>query len=149
MQAVQLCQRNRARGYFIAEANPGAASQAITRRYARHRVGWAILATDGAADPLLYLGLANWSAIAADPTQASRLLHRAAAWEEHADPNGSQFPRAKRHDEQDPRGSSGASIDFAESTSFLNQIAPPAAHPAKGFAGGGAGQLHVLVSERL
>jgi len=72
IQAVQAAHRNRAEGYFIAEADPNAADHAITRRYTRQRVGWAILATDGAADLLQHLGLANWPAIAADPTQASR-----------------------------------------------------------------------------
>jgi len=100
MQAVQLARRNRAEGYFIAEADPNAAAQAISRRYTRHRIGWAILATDGAADLLRHLGLANWPAIAADPTQASRLLHRASVWEAYADPDGHQLPRAKRHDDK-------------------------------------------------
>ncbi|MDQ3431585.1 MAG: hypothetical protein M3467_05085 [Actinomycetota bacterium] len=100
MQTVQSSQRNRAGGYFIAEADPGAAYQAITRRYSRRHVGWAILATDGAVDLLQHLGLDNWPAIAADPTQASRLLHRASAWEAYADPDGRQLPRAKRHDDK-------------------------------------------------
>ena len=100
MQAVESSQRNRAGGYFIAEADPGAAHQAITRRYSRGHVGWAILATDGAVDLLRHLGLDNWPAIAADPTQASRLLHRASAWEAYADPDGHQLPRAKRHDDK-------------------------------------------------
>lgn len=100
MQAIQLSQRNRAGGYYIAEADPDAANQAIIRRYARQRVDWAILTTDGAADLLLHLGLADWSAIAADPSQASRLLHRASDWEAHGDPDGSQLPRAKRHDDK-------------------------------------------------
>jgi len=100
MQAVQLSQRNRAEGYFIAEADPNAAAQAISRRYTRHRIGWAILATDGAADLLRHLGLANWPAIAADPTQASRLLRRASAWEAYTDPDGRQLPRTKRHDDK-------------------------------------------------
>ena len=99
-RAVQSSQRNRAGGYFIAETDPGAAHQAITRRYSRRHVGWAILATDGAMDLLQHLGLDNWPAIAADPTQASRLLRRASAWEAYADPDGRQFPRAKRHDDK-------------------------------------------------
>jgi len=57
-------------------------------------------ATDGAVDVLQHLGLDNWPAIAADPTQASRLLHRASVWEAYADPDGHQLPRAKRHDDK-------------------------------------------------
>jgi len=100
MQAVESSQRNRAGGYFIAEADPGAAHQAITRRYSRGHVGWAILATDGTVDLLRHLGLDNWPAIAADPTQLSRLLRRASDWEAHTDPDGSRLPRAKRHDDK-------------------------------------------------
>ena len=100
MQAAQLSRRNRSEGYFIAEADPDAAAQAISRHYTRHQVGWAILATDGAADLLRHLGLADWPAIAADPTQASRLLRRASAWEAYADPDGRQLPRTKRHDDK-------------------------------------------------
>ncbi len=51
-------------------------------------------------DLLQHLGLDNWPAIAADPTQASRLLRRASAWEAYADPDGRQLPRAKRHDDK-------------------------------------------------
>jgi len=87
-------------GYFIAEADPAAAHQAITRRYSRRHVDWAILATDGAADLLQHLGLDNWPAIAAEPTQASRLLRSASAWEAYTDPDGRQLPRAKRHDDK-------------------------------------------------
>jgi len=100
IQIVQAAHRNRAEGYFIAEADPNASDHAITRRYTRRRVGWAVLATDGAADLLQHLGLANWPAIAADSTQSLRLLRRAADWEAHDDPDGSQLPRAKRHDDK-------------------------------------------------
>lgn len=100
MQAVQASQRNRTEGYYIAEADPDAARHAITRRYARAQVDWLILATDGASDLLQHLDLADWPALAADPTQSARLLREASDWEAHADPDGHQLPRAKRHDDK-------------------------------------------------
>ena len=62
---------------------------------------WIVLATDGAADTIQRLGLDDWDAIArTDQAGLSALLEHCREWEENVDPDGSQFPRAKRHDDK-------------------------------------------------
>lgn len=100
VQTVQRTQRNQPGGYWIAEAEPDAARHTLTRSYDRGEVEWCILATDGAADPIDHLGLANWRALAHAPSRLRELLHRCTDWEAHDDPDGCQLPRAKRHDDK-------------------------------------------------
>lgn len=93
--------RNRPGGYWIAEADPQAAYAAVTASYPLRTVQWAILATDGATDILPALGI-NWSTVASIPDHETlhELLVRCHNWEATIDPDGSQLPRSKRHDDK-------------------------------------------------
>jgi hypothetical protein len=100
LQAGQRVRRNVPGGYWIASANPEAAEHAITRTLPAASLDWIVLATDGAADTARHLGLGNWEAIARrDEATLSALLQHCREWEENSDPDGRQFPRAKRHDD--------------------------------------------------
>lgn len=93
--------RNRHDGYWIAEADPVAAQHAVTATYSRDAALWAILATDGATDTVPKLGT-DWPSVAATagPTDLLDLLQRCHDWEAHTDPNGTELPRSKRHDDK-------------------------------------------------
>jgi hypothetical protein len=64
LQHHQAQYRNRTGGYWIAEADPDAATHANCYSFSRDSVNWVIVATDGAADPLQALGLDDWHALA-------------------------------------------------------------------------------------
>lgn len=93
--------RNQSGGYWIAEADPKAAYEAITASYPLRTARWAVLATDGAMDILPALGI-NWSTVASIPDHETlhELLVRCHNWEATIDPDGSQLPRSKRHDDK-------------------------------------------------
>ncbi|WP_280409405.1 protein phosphatase 2C domain-containing protein [Nocardia brasiliensis] len=100
LQRQQRQRRNRAGGYWIAEADPTAAHHAIVEQLPPDDVSWVILATDGAAEPLVPLGV-TWPEIAdLGPDALSQLLDRCQQWEAHTDPDGQLQPRAKRHDDK-------------------------------------------------
>jgi hypothetical protein len=62
---------------------------------------WIVLATDGAVDTARHLSLDDWEAIArCDEARLSGLLQHCREWEENTDPDGRQYPRAKRHDDK-------------------------------------------------
>jgi hypothetical protein len=99
LQRHQRQHRNQPDGYWIAAAAPAAAHQARTLSIPTASTAWIVLATDGAADIIQYLGADDWPAIAhQDATGLAALLQRCHSWEEHADPHGRLLPRAKRHD---------------------------------------------------
>lgn len=101
LQAGQRVSRNTPGGYWIASADPAAAEHAITLTLPVAPLKWIVLATDGAADTARHLGLDDWDAIArSDQAGLSALLHHCHDWEEDADPDGRQLPRAKRHDDK-------------------------------------------------
>jgi hypothetical protein len=101
LQAGQRARRNVPGGYWIASADPEAARQAITVTLPVTSLEWIILATDGAAGTIRRLGLDDWDAIArTDQAGLSAILEHCREWEENTDPDGSQFPRAKRHDDK-------------------------------------------------
>jgi hypothetical protein len=101
LQADQRARRNAPGGYWIASADPEAARNAITVTLPVASLEWIVLATDGAADTIRRLGLDDWDAIAcSDQAGLSAILEHCREWEENADPDGSQFPRAKRHDDK-------------------------------------------------
>ena len=101
LRREQRRHRNRPGGYWIAETDPAAARQARTLTLPAYAVGWAVLATDGAVNTARHLGLDDWQALAqCDPATLARFLEHCHDWEEHADPGGQQFPRAKRHDDK-------------------------------------------------
>ncbi|MGD0607918.1 MAG: hypothetical protein ABSA53_30565 [Streptosporangiaceae bacterium] len=101
LQREQRKRRNRRAGYWIAEKDPAAAGHARTLTLPVSATAWVVLATDGAVDTAQHLGLADWPAIAHyDQAALTRLLQRCHDWEEHTDPGGQRFPRAKRHDDK-------------------------------------------------
>lgn len=101
LQTEQAQHRNRHGGYWIAETQPDAAHHAITTQHPIARAPWAILATDGAYTLMEHLGLADWSQLSrATSAHLAAVLGRCHQWEDQADPNGTELPRAKRHDDK-------------------------------------------------
>jgi len=101
LQRGQRRHRNRPGGYWIAAADPAAASHALTLTLPATAATWAVLATDGAVNTARHLGLDDWPALApSGPAALARLLRHCQDWEQDADPGGRQFPRSKRHDDK-------------------------------------------------
>lgn len=100
LQQAQRHHRNQIDGYWIAESDPHAASNAITMTVPRNRISWAVLATDGASNVIDYNGH-KWPAIAhTDARNLVQLLDSLHEWEATTDPDGQRLPRAKRHDDK-------------------------------------------------
>lgn len=100
LQVGQRARRNVPGGYWIASADPEAAMHAVTLALPAVSLDWIVLATDGAVDTARHLGLDDWEAIArTDQAMLSGLLHQCHEWED-TDPDGRQYPRAKRHDDK-------------------------------------------------
>jgi serine/threonine protein phosphatase PrpC len=101
LQQGQRRHRNRPGGYWIATADPAAASHALTLTLPATAVTWTVLATDGVVNTARHLGLDDWPALVrSGPAALPRLLRNCQNWEQHADPEGQQFPRSKRHDDK-------------------------------------------------
>lgn len=101
LQTQQAQCRNRESGYWIAEADPNAACHAITTRRPISETPWAVLATDGAYNTMQHLGHGGWPALVhASAEQLDAELARCQDWEPTGDPNASELPRAKRHDDK-------------------------------------------------
>jgi hypothetical protein len=101
LQCEQRRHRNRPGGYWIAAADPAAASRALTLTLPATAETWAVLATDGTVNTVRHLRLDDWPALArSGPAALARLLRHCHDWEQHADPDGRQFPRSKRHDDK-------------------------------------------------
>jgi hypothetical protein len=92
--------RNRPDGYWIAEASPAAARQALTRRWPATAVHTAILASDGVSRGI-GCGVADWTAALdlVDEDGPEALLDAVRA-PERADPDGRRWPRSKPYDDQ-------------------------------------------------
>ncbi|MFD3463999.1 hypothetical protein ACFWVM_30165 [Nocardia fluminea] len=100
LQGAERARRNRPDGYWIAEAEPGAAKHALHVRYPLAEVAWVIAATDGAFDLIPTLGM-RWPEVAQMSTpQLAQLLRDVHTWEARVDPDGQALPRAKRHDDK-------------------------------------------------
>ncbi|UOX91342.1 hypothetical protein MUY14_12205 [Amycolatopsis sp. FBCC-B4732] len=101
LQTQQAARRNTAGGYWIAEADPGAADHAVIAEYPVEHVPWAVLATDGAYDTITHLGLDDWPKLSqADGAQLAAILEQCQSWEDEADPGAIELPRAKQHDDK-------------------------------------------------
>ncbi|MHB8434918.1 MAG: hypothetical protein ACYDBS_05195 [Acidimicrobiales bacterium] len=93
--------RNRPGGFWVAAANPVAARYARVMTFAAADVRWTVMATDGAARPLVHLGWDDWSRIARlDTRELEALLQHCHRWETESDPDGVLLPRAKCHDDK-------------------------------------------------
>jgi len=100
-RAVGMAATPTGAGYWIAAADPDAASRALTLTLPTTAAAWAVLATDGLVNTARHLGLDDWPALAhSGPAALARLLRHCQDWEQHADPDGRQFPRSKRHDDK-------------------------------------------------
>jgi hypothetical protein len=101
LQTQQAQRRNREGGYWIAEADPNAACHAITTRRPISETAWAVLATDGAYNTMQHLGRNDWPTLVnASAEQLDAELARCQEWEATGDPDASELPRAKRHDDK-------------------------------------------------
>ena len=93
--------RNRPGGFWVACDDPNAARYAVVARFDAADVRWIVMATDGAAKPLMHLGWDDWGQIAwLDGAQLKVLLERCHRWEAKDDPDGVSLPRSKRHDDK-------------------------------------------------
>ncbi|BCJ60136.1 protein phosphatase 2C domain-containing protein [Micromonospora endophytica] len=93
--------RNQPGGYWIAEAAPEAAAHALTSRWRFQDMAAAVLMTDGvSAGVNRYRRPSSWKAAVelalADPSGLVNLVHDAEA----EDPEGTRWPRSKRHDDK-------------------------------------------------
>lgn len=101
LQERQAKLRNCQGGYWIAKADPHAASQAIVGQYPVATNPWTVLATDGAFNPITHIGLTSWRTVAkSSAAELHDLLREVHRWEAEDDPHGQDLPRAKRHDDK-------------------------------------------------
>jgi hypothetical protein len=100
--APVICSRIAGMRGMAVSADPEAAMHAVILTLpVASSLDWIVLATDGAAETARHLGLDDWNAIArSDQARLSALLQHCDEWQESADPDGRQFPRAKRHDDK-------------------------------------------------
>lgn len=100
LQRSEFPHRNRPGGYWIAEADPAAADELLIRSFPPEAVSWVVLATDGIQKHIDRLG-SRWDAVAnQDNDQLAAFLQATQAWETDADPDGTEMPRSKRHDDK-------------------------------------------------
>jgi hypothetical protein len=93
--------RNAPGGYWVAEADPAAADEARTARWPRPEVDAVLLASDGVSCAVDDYGLFTWPQVltsATDHGPAAVLTSVTDA--ERTDPDGSRWPRPKRHDDK-------------------------------------------------
>lgn len=108
LQRRQRTQRNREGGYWIAAAEPEAAHQAFMRNIPAQDLTWAVLATDGAYEPMVHLGLDGWHEVSRmDEAALVDVLTRCRTWLKQSDPDGATLPRSKVADDM-----TLAAIDF-------------------------------------
>lgn len=94
-------QRNTEGGFWVAEADPDAAYQAVRARWPRAEIEAVLLASDGVSCAVDDYGILDWPglvdlAIARGPRAVLDAVRAA----EESDPDGSRWPRAKPHDDQ-------------------------------------------------
>jgi hypothetical protein len=92
--------RNRPSGYWVAAADPQAASQAVTGTVPGKSLQQAVLLSDGASRLVDLFELATWEELLAllDESGPDELLRQVRA-AEAVDPEGRQWPRTKRSDD--------------------------------------------------
>jgi hypothetical protein len=92
--------RNRPGGYWVAAADPTAASQAVTGSLLSKSLRRAVLLSDGASRLVDPFRLATWEELLAllDESGPEELLRQVRA-AEAVDPEGRQWPRTKRSDD--------------------------------------------------
>jgi hypothetical protein len=100
MKRAELAMRNRNDGFWIAAADPAAASHAVTSRIATEDLRRFAVLTDGAARIVGLFEELSWREVLdlAEKQGPETVLRRVRATEE-ADPNGIRWPRNKRSDD--------------------------------------------------
>ncbi|MFD8498963.1 hypothetical protein [Amycolatopsis sp. NPDC059657] len=89
--------RNADGGFWVAEADPKAAYQAIQRGWRREDVDVVMLASDGVSAGVDEYQLFGWLDVAAmEPSEVLETVRAA----ERDDPDGKRWPRSKIHDDQ-------------------------------------------------
>lgn len=89
--------KNRPGGYWVAEAEPVAAHQALTASWPRAEIGKVIVATDGVSCGVSEYELFTWEELAQMPLGEALDLIREA---ERGDSEHKRWPRFKTHDDQ-------------------------------------------------
>jgi hypothetical protein len=93
--------RNADDGFWVAEADPGAAAHALRRSWPRAEVDAVLLASDGVSIGVDEYGLFDWpSVLAMTRADGPDAVLDAVRTAEKLDPDGERWPRAKRHDDQ-------------------------------------------------
>lgn len=97
----QLRLRNQPDGYWIAEADPAAAYQAVRASWPLSEVAAVLAMTDGVSEGVEHYRVPpDWPQALAlarvDPVRLVEAVHRA----EESDPDGVRWPRSKRHDDK-------------------------------------------------
>ncbi|MGI6870438.1 hypothetical protein [Amycolatopsis sp. 3B14] len=99
-QAVRAL-RNRPGGFWVAEADPSAADHALTRSWPRAALDAVLLATDGVSCGVDEYGLFTWpEALRLARARGVDAVLDSVRAAEDGDPDGTRWPRAKRHDDQ-------------------------------------------------
>jgi hypothetical protein len=94
-------QRNADGGFWVAEADPAAARQAIRRSWPRQSVTAMLIASDGVAIGVDEYHLFGWpEVLEVARKHGARSVLDAVRTAENQDPDGERWPRAKRHDDQ-------------------------------------------------
>ncbi|MFI7510546.1 hypothetical protein ACIBSS_27380 [Micromonospora aurantiaca] len=92
--------RNHPGGFWVAAADPQAASEALTGEVDKRRVESLLLLSDGASRPADRFGLMTWDEIAEMVSTAGcPALLRKVRDAENSDPRGRRWPRGKIHDD--------------------------------------------------
>jgi hypothetical protein len=93
--------RNADGGFWVAEADPAAAGQAIRRSWPRESVTAMLLASDGVSVGVDEYHLFDWpQALKMARERGTQAVLDAVRTAEKQDPDGERWPRAKRHDDQ-------------------------------------------------
>ncbi|MFD2418358.1 protein phosphatase 2C domain-containing protein [Amycolatopsis pigmentata] len=93
--------RNTEGGFWVAEADPGAARHAMRRSWPAGTLESVFLATDGVSDGVDDYRIFDWpGALEIARTRGVFAVLEAVRAAENADPHGERWPRSKRHDDQ-------------------------------------------------
>lgn len=87
-------------GYWIAEADTQAGTNAIVQSYPAADVLWCVMLTDGADGPASHLGITVQDLAMNDEAGLREALSRIHRWETDTDPDGKHLPRFKQHDDK-------------------------------------------------
>jgi len=91
---------NRPGGYWIAETDAHAGTNAVVYSFPSGEVQWCVMLTDGADEPASHLGVRVEHLAMTDETGLREVLAQIHCWEADTDPDGRHLPRFKRHDDK-------------------------------------------------